>query len=70
MWIELIWFIVRVDEMDVVDKGVMVVWMKMISLVEVVMRVVMVCVMEVLMMLCFGVMRTNWCFVLSPCNLH
>ena len=46
MWIELIWFIVRVDEMDVVEKGVMVVWMKMISLVEVVMRVIMVCVME------------------------
>ena len=46
MWIELIWFIVRVDEMDVVDKGFMVVWMKMISLVEVVMRVVMVCIME------------------------
>ena len=44
MWIELIWLIVRVDEMDVVDKGFMVVWMKMISVVEVVMRVVMVCV--------------------------
>ena len=46
VWIELIWFIVRVDEMDVVEKGFMVVWMKMISLVEVVMRVIMVCVME------------------------
>ena len=55
MWIELIWLIVRVDEMDVMDKGLMVVWMKMISLVEVVMRVIMVCVMEVLMMLCV------WC---------
>ena len=46
MWIELIWLIVRVDEMDVVEKGFMVVWMKMISVVEVVMRVIMVCVME------------------------
>ena len=28
VWIELIWFIVRIDEMDVVDKGVvlMVIW--------------------------------------------
>ena len=69
MWIELIWFIVRVDEMDVVDKGFMVVWMKMISLVEVVMRVIMVCVMESDEVV-FGVMRTNWCFVLSPSNLH
>ena len=67
VWIELIWFIVRVDEMDVVDKGFMVVWMKMISLVEVVMRVLMVCVMEVLMMLClvwWGLIGVLCCLLL------
>ena len=67
VWIELIWFIVRVDEMDVVDKGFMVVWMKMISLVEVVMRVIMVCVMEVLMRLClvwWGLIGVLCCLLL------
>ena len=67
VWIELIWFIVRVDEMDVVEKGFMVVWMKMISLVEVVMRVLMVCVMEVLMMLClvwWGLIGVLCCLLL------
>ena len=67
VWIELIWFIVRVDEMDVVEKGFMVVWMKMISLVEVVIRVIMVCVMEVLMRLClvwWGLIGVLCCLLL------
>lgn len=67
VWIELIWFIVRIDEMDVVEKGFMVVWMKMISLVEVVMRVIMVCVMEVLMRLClvwWGLIGVLCCLLL------